>query len=962
VCEVIEREPELEQLKAALDTAIAGSGATVLIRGPAGIGKTTLAGALRSRAGGRALVLSAAGGEIERALPWAVARELFSPAAPDARLTEAARGPAAHALAVLAGEPAPSPATTPSAPHADALGTALHGLYWLCSNLAGEGPLLIVIEDAHLADGPSLQLASYLAQRTRDLPLLLVLTARPPEPGHPEPLPHPLLAAELIVRPAPISPAGTAEFLKRAGCGPVDAAFAAVCHERTAGNPHLLTELARELRREGIGATESNLTALRALTPETIARGALLRLSRFSDSARRLAESVAVLGTEARLGDASRLAELDGDEAAEVAAELGAADVLARGLPLAYAHPIIRNAIYAELSPPRRSRLHHRAAAILAERRAPAGEVAIHLLRTEPEGDASVVERLRAAAAEALAQGAPESSAEFLERALEEAPSGPQGAAVLLELAEAESALGRATALEHLERALELVESTRERAEILFRLGWLLFNAGNPAEASRMFARGESELEPSDDPASGELASMLATARLGTGSLVGEVDIAELQALVDRPAESARSRTVAREVLTQLALASVFAAREHAASAELARRALGEGEALREAGVTLSFSIAASCLIWCDELAAAEREIDVALELMRERGDDLGAVYVRFGRSWVCYWSGRLAEAAADAETAARAWSGGGRLGGQLPLARYWQAISLLELARPEEARTALGELDPAWDPHYRLSWRIGRAKLALAENDAATAWKEIEELVEVGESTPFFHSPATFDWRSVAALAALRLGEADRAQTLAVRELELAEGFGSPRAIGISLRTRGMVRGGEDGLADLDRSVAVLERSPSRLEHCRSLVERGAMMRRNGAPSQAKESLSRGMALAHELGAAALERRAREELAAAGARPRRAMLSGPESLTPSELRVCELAAKGLSNREIAEQLFVGLRTVETHLTHAYRKLDVASRSGLAAALRSPDADDRPNPGSASLRAGSAGG
>ena len=139
-----------------------------------------------------------------------------------------------------------------------------------------------------------------------------------------------------------------------------------------------------------------------------------------------------------------------------------------------------------------------------------------------------------------------------------------------------------------------------------------------------------------------------------------------------------------------------------------------------------------------------------------------------------------------------------------------------------------------------------------------------------------------------------------------------------------------------------MEQAVAALERSPLRVELARGLIELGAALRRLGKRSESREPLRRGLDIAHSSGARLLEQQARQELLASGARPRRAALCGVEALTPSEHRVAEMAAGGLGNREIAQALFVTLRTVEAHLSHAYDKLAIRSRSELPRALEGP--------------------
>jgi DNA-binding NarL/FixJ family response regulator len=196
--------------------------------------------------------------------------------------------------------------------------------------------------------------------------------------------------------------------------------------------------------------------------------------------------------------------------------------------------------------------------------------------------------------------------------------------------------------------------------------------------------------------------------------------------------------------------------------------------------------------------------------------------------------------------------------------------------------------------------------------------------------------------WRSEAALALLQLERVTEARPLAEEELERARTWGAPRALGAALRVAGLVEGGADGLALLREAVEVLCESSAKLEQAKARHELGAALRRGNRRTQAREQLRRAVELATICGATPLAARAESELLATGARPRRIALTGLESLTPSERRVAELAAEGPTNREIAQALFVTPKTVEVHLSHAYRKLGITSRSQLAGVLEEP--------------------
>ena len=192
---------------------------------------------------------------------------------------------------------------------------------------------------------------------------------------------------------------------------------------------------------------------------------------------------------------------------------------------------------------------------------------------------------------------------------------------------------------------------------------------------------------------------------------------------------------------------------------------------------------------------------------------------------------------------------------------------------------------------------------------------------------------------RAGGAQALLRLGERESACQLAQAELADARVFGGPRALGVASGVAGLARDGQRGIELLNESVASLRDSPALLELAHSLAELGAALRRAGQPAAAREPLAEALDLAVRCGARRLAARAREELKATGARPRRAWRTGVGALTPSELRIVRLAAEGRTNREIAHELYVTLKTVEGHLSRAYAKLGIEGRAELPGVL-----------------------
>jgi DNA-binding CsgD family transcriptional regulator len=235
----------------------------------------------------------------------------------------------------------------------------------------------------------------------------------------------------------------------------------------------------------------------------------------------------------------------------------------------------------------------------------------------------------------------------------------------------------------------------------------------------------------------------------------------------------------------------------------------------------------------------------------------------------------------------------------------------------------------------------LARARVALEDRDAAAALQDAEVAGALLADGFGIDHPGLLPWRDTAALAAAALGDRERAQRLARAGLDRARGAGVPRTLGLALRTSALVED-DRRLELLDEAVGVLEQSQSTLALAQVLVDQGRQLRQVGRRTAAQTPLRRGLQLADRMGAAPLAEAAREELRAAGARPRRAAYTGADALTPSERRVAELAADGLTNSEIAQALFVTPKTVQTHLTHSYRKLEISSRRELPAALGRP--------------------
>jgi DNA-binding CsgD family transcriptional regulator len=233
---------------------------------------------------------------------------------------------------------------------------------------------------------------------------------------------------------------------------------------------------------------------------------------------------------------------------------------------------------------------------------------------------------------------------------------------------------------------------------------------------------------------------------------------------------------------------------------------------------------------------------------------------------------------------------------------------------------------------------RLARGKLRVAQGRITEG---LEDFLSVGVqlTRAGVTSPSYLPWRSEAALAQLALGDRESAGRLAGEEFELARAFGAPRALGVASRAAGVVAGGERGELLLREAIEAFERGDARLERARALADLGALLRRRNRRTEARELLREALDAAHRTGARRLAEQAETELRATGARPRRVILTGLDSLTASERRIAELASQDLTNREIAQTLFITARTVEGHLTSIFRKLRLDSRNELQAVL-----------------------
>ncbi len=963
--ELLERESALRTIAAAVAAARGGGGDFVLLEGHAGMGKTRLLEAALEQA--RTVELAALRvtcAELERNLSFGVAGRLVR--ALLAQVPARRRGPLLRKAPPLvrplleigpevggSARSADDPPLDPSAPSTAGDPATLaqaHALFTVCAEALGQAPALLAIDDLHWCDQASLEFLLYLANRLDELPVVL-LGARRSRLGEYQidvleriaALPH-----IRVERLTPLTRAAIAVVVERALGERADEAVIEACAHVTGGNPFYVRELLLSLK-EGHDLHPSELTEqVRTLAPEAVIRALRTRVGRLGRAVSELARAAAVLGDDVPLRHAAALAELPLGEAAAASDALAAADVLAADEPLRFVHPLVRRALYRDLPAFARASRHLEAARLLDSEHADPEHVAAHLLLGGHHQDEWVVQRLRAAAASALANGSPQSAVNYLERALQEPPSPEQRIDVLAELGTAEVAAGEPAAAAHLAQAIEASGDGRRRAELSRLLGDALAARGLHEQAASAYDAGIAELggeikqrdRSTVDTELLELHDGLQAGFLTSASLVPALyaRYAERAATVLGELDPRPQTHGQRLLLAHEAIRRALAAEPIERVREIVEQAWDGGRMLdprRDIGMTPD--LVSGVLTLTGDLERSVEVTEAALEQARRRFSPLAFATASYLRGLACYLQGQITQAMADLELARDARRYGWRKFARVASAGY--ALCLVEADELQRAQQVLEDQDEGPPDYQQAELLYARSELHLAAQRPDKALADALACGEMIGAAPHMIG-ASPPWRTAAAQAAAQLGDRERGCELAREELDIARRMGVLHAQIRGLRVLGLCQQGAKQLGCLHSAAELGNEAPPRLETIHALFELGAALRRSNQRTAAREPLRRAADLAHHGGARALYAMALVELQAAGARPRReGLLSGPMSLTPSEHRIAALAAAGQSNREIARALFVTPKTVEYHLRNTYRKLDILTREELVSAL-----------------------
>jgi DNA-binding CsgD family transcriptional regulator len=931
---LFDRARELSAVGALLDHAASGAGGLLLVEGEAGIGKTGIFRAANALARANGLrVLSARGSELESGLAFGLVREMFSE---PMRAADADGCVAMFAGAAALARPVLEPAVEQDLDGGHDSFATLHGLYWFVAGLCSTAPTLLAIDDAHWSDLPSLRFLAYLARRLDGLKLALLVTARPELAEQQELLR--LVAVEPLavqLRPQPLGRASVHAMVSSV-LGPAEDRFVDACQAVTGGNPFLLRELLADLRDAAVPPLASSLDQITAAAPGNVRRAVLARLGRLPAGAAALARAAAVLGDGVDSGRAARLAGVSTERVDVLVDALAFARIIEPHTSLTFVHPLVRSAVVSDMGPAEIAAAHREAVALLMADGECGDALVPHLLASPPRGEGNVVELLRNAAQRTAARGAPDVAARYLHRALLEPPPVEDRYKILLELGTAEAHAGSSDAVNHLAAAAAEAASPVEQSRANQMLARTMFHVGRIADSVKLSERAIRQLGDSEPELRLELEAELiiaATHDVRTRPLVTSW-------IPDPGAAPEPTSSGACMLLANMAVEELFRGGSRERAVAFAERALVGGRLYDEHAVScLPCSVLSLTL--CGHAGRSLRLWDDVMARQRARGDVRGFALASAFRGYAALHVGDLDAAVADTTAAIELARGVPLLQVLAAYATAWLGYALVDAGdyapaeKVLEAQAANLGPDALFGANFLLS---ARGRLRLAQGRFAEA---VADLRECGSRCAAWGAtgPALSPWRAHLALALLSSGERSAAALVAADAVALARAWGVPSLLAEALRVMGLVTGGPPGLALLGEAVAAAGAGESPLEQAHARTALGGALRRAGRRSEARQPLREAVEIALAKGAGAIARTAHEELLATGAKPRRLRQSGAEALTATERRVAAMAAEGLSNREIAQALFVSEKTVETHLGNTYRKLGIKARTHLTETL-----------------------
>ncbi|WP_369221848.1 AAA family ATPase [Streptomyces sp. R39] len=917
---LLDREEEWQEVRRLLRSTADGFGQSLIFQGAAGTGKTAILheAAARARSAGFRVML-ARGSYLEHDVRLGLVRRLFDSVLPvlPGHDQQAFSRILQRLLREAGGRPEPGRTRR-------VLHLGLRRLLWADKN----SPILVVVDNLHWADRESLEWLATLPQHIASMPIALLASVCAGIPGtDPTLVDETLIGScrQVTLRDMTTNSVG-ALLADQFGSLP-DPAFVAGVMRVTGGNPHLVTALTRKLVHEGGKPDPGRTAALDTVVLDLLGQSVRVRLRRVSPHAHAVLRAVTALDEEATLHRLCAIVGLDLDETADIVARLRRLGLLTadRGR-LRVAQLLVRNAVLDEDTHGGLREIHAQAARLLRDEPGTEEAVCRHLILSTPIGEEWAAAALRSAARSALATGDPQRAVLLLQRSLSEPLSPDDRHEVLFDLAAAAGNNDLPEAAAYLTEALSERDSAYWPTRTLAGLIDVIALGGWEKDLARLFAAERGRL----------------TTKAG---LLGD----RLAILSDRDSAEANEVQHLQEQEPEGALTLAVTARRVADLGADRPRALALADRVLKISPATPEELMARLQV-CKVLMVAERteeavaQCEYGLDVARRWGHHFMIGFALTCQAACLRTAGDLSAADTAAReamkvlTACRASPDSTAVLGL----RATQVEILLDMGQVQKAAVLVDQSEPIpMKPRSRMDALLlgarGRLRRSLGQPLSA-----LHDVIASGDYLTRHHvvNPLVSPWRFEAALAAQELDGNPQAQTHAQAELDGAHLWDTPGAVGRALRLVARVGYEPEARTRLEHSVDVLYDSDQRLSLAESLTDLGTLLARQREKTRAREVLRDACALAEETACAPLISRSRSELAAAGGRPKRPTSNGRSGLTASEWRVAQLAAGDRTNKAIAAMLFVEQRTVETHLTNAYRKLGIGGRDQLPAALR----------------------
>ncbi|HEX6358767.1 LuxR C-terminal-related transcriptional regulator [Actinophytocola sp.] len=788
----------------------------------------------------------------------------------------------------------------------------VHGLWRRVSAMLAEGPLTIVLDDAHAADPLVLRCVDCLLHRTAGQPLLMVV-AYDSDAAHPVLTTVTGLSAGIAIELGPLSPDEITELVTVALGDVPEPPFLRACARLSGGHPLSLRTLLDGLRAHGVRPDGDQAERAAEIGERVLAAALPARLDRLPGDARRVATAVALVGaTEPQL-----IATLLEVPPAAVSAGM---DALRRHGLLLADQPTVDRAVLGTLAPAELDALRRRAARLLHDEGRPPVRVARLLVELPDLDEPWMYYALWDAAVYARRHGDPEAGASFLDRALA-ALSGHTE--TLVELAGVMSDIDPEAAAAYLGRAIEATSDPRTRALLADRLGVLALRTQRVGGAFPLLC---DVLDTLDERLDAEARARLESVILGIG-LHSASTVPEVLDRARAMRVPAGDTPVERLALGMLAITAMVDGGSATQAAERARAASAGAVVLHNGPVIVAARILDRAGVPTEALSV----LDGVSATIRRSETGRTYCHVLAARSVIAAGMGRCAEAAADAENAMRICRDRGWAAPRLAFASA--LLERGEHARAEMVLNGIHEPTFVWEHHGLL---MARAQARFLKGDQDGALSLVlrcgRSLEEAG-----IRSPMLAQWWLLAAVVLAEQGRHAEARTLVEAQTEPLTRWGTAEALGLGQLAMGIAT------QEVDLMVAAVDRlaeSPARLSELRAGLHVGAALLRAGDDAGARKHLRRVVDVATRCGHRVIRSTATGLLMAAGGRIRKPSAEVPGPLTAAERRVADHASAGATNREISRELYISVRTVETHLSRAYRKLGVSSRDELARALR----------------------